>query len=87
MLPAAETPTMASPARLRLPLHAGPGRKRAARYASASMSGTDTRGVRVAVAALMLPAATVAVHQLRYLLVFGHHAGRALHAQGDSYVG
>lgn len=37
-------------------------------------------------ALLLMPLATVAVHQLRYLLVYGSHAGRALADQGDSYV-
>jgi hypothetical protein len=37
-------------------------------------------------AVLLLPVATVAVHQLRYLLAYGPHAGRELIAQGDSYV-
>jgi hypothetical protein len=37
-------------------------------------------------AVLLLPAATVAVHQLRYLLAYGPNAGRQLIAQGDAYV-
>ena len=37
-------------------------------------------------ALLLMPVATVAVHQLRYLLAYGSHAGRALADQGDYYV-
>jgi hypothetical protein len=37
-------------------------------------------------AILLLPVATVAVHQLRYLLAYGPDAGRVLIAQGDAYV-
>jgi len=36
--------------------------------------------------ALLFPAAVLAVHQLRYLLAFGSHAGQQLHARGDDYV-
>jgi hypothetical protein len=35
---------------------------------------------------LLLPAAAFAVHQLRYLLGYGSHAGRALTAQGHGYL-
>lgn len=42
--------------------------------------------LRAAAAALIMPLGTLAVHQLRYLLVFGHHAGRMLTAQGDGYA-
>ncbi len=36
--------------------------------------------------ALALPAGVLAVHQLRYLLAFGSHAGSELSARGDHYV-
>jgi hypothetical protein len=35
---------------------------------------------------LLFPAAVLAVHQLRYLIAFGSHAGSALSARGDRYV-
>lgn len=35
----------------------------------------------------MLPAGVLGVHELRYLLAYGAHAGRALTDHGDSYVG
>jgi hypothetical protein len=35
---------------------------------------------------LVFPAAVLAVHQLRYLLAFGSHAGSELTARGDRYV-
>jgi hypothetical protein len=35
---------------------------------------------------LPLPAGVLAVHQLRYLLAYGSHAGSRLSAQGDDYV-
>jgi hypothetical protein len=34
----------------------------------------------------LLPVATVAVHQLRYLLAYGADAGHELIAQGDAYI-
>ena len=37
--------------------------------------------------AALLPAATLAVHELRYLFAFGHGASRALTERGDVYVG
>lgn len=40
---------------------------------------------RLAPVALM-PVGALAVHQLRYWLAFGHHAGAALQAQGHSYL-
>jgi hypothetical protein len=42
--------------------------------------------VRRLAASLLMPAAAVAVHQLRYWLAFGGHAGAALQAQGHSYL-
>jgi hypothetical protein len=36
---------------------------------------------------LVLPAAVLAVHQLRYLLAYGSNAGSELSAHGDHYVG
>jgi hypothetical protein len=41
---------------------------------------------RGAFAALMMPVATAAVHQLRYVVAYGGHAGRVLSRQGDGYV-
>jgi hypothetical protein len=35
---------------------------------------------------LLMPAGALAVHQLRYWLAFGGHAGTALQAQGHSYL-
>jgi hypothetical protein len=35
---------------------------------------------------LLLPAAAIVVHQLRYLLAYGSHAGAELAAQGHSYL-
>lgn len=35
---------------------------------------------------LLLPAAALVVHQLRYLLAYGSHAGAQLSAQGHSYL-
>jgi hypothetical protein len=35
---------------------------------------------------LVFPAGVLVVHQLRYLLAFGSHAGSELSAQGDRYV-
>ncbi len=37
-------------------------------------------------AVMLMPAAAFAVHQLRYWLAFGGHAGAALQAQGHSYL-
>jgi hypothetical protein len=37
-------------------------------------------------AMLLLPVATLAVHQLRYVFAYGPDAGRLLVAQGDAYV-
>jgi hypothetical protein len=37
-------------------------------------------------AALVLPAAVLAVHQLRYVLAYGSHAAAQLSAHGDHYV-
>ncbi len=34
----------------------------------------------------LLPAATIAVHQLRYVLAFGSHAGVVLERQGHAYL-
>jgi hypothetical protein len=36
--------------------------------------------------AALLPLGTLAVHQLRYLLAYGPHAGRELVSHGDSYI-
>src|SRR5438067_13612814 len=52
------------------------------------MFGPLQRGVvirRLAPLALM-PAAAFAVHQLRYWLAFGGHAGAQLQAQGHAYL-
>lgn len=35
---------------------------------------------------LLIPAAALAVHQIRYLLGYGSHAGEALSAQGHGYL-
>jgi len=35
---------------------------------------------------LLFPAAALAVHQLRYLIGYGSHAGRELSAQGHGYL-
>ncbi|HEY5197467.1 MAG TPA: hypothetical protein VIJ51_10625 [Solirubrobacteraceae bacterium] len=37
--------------------------------------------------AAMFPAGVLAVHELRYVLAYGSHAGRELTAHGDTYVG
>jgi len=34
----------------------------------------------------LLPPATIAVHQLRYVLAFGSHAGGALEPQGHAHL-
>jgi hypothetical protein len=44
------------------------------------------RPLRAWWAALVLPAAVLAVHQLRYLLAYGSHAAAQLSARGDHYV-
>src|SRR5437588_12250559 len=36
--------------------------------------------------ALLVPAAAIAVHQLRFLLAFGGHAGPVLARQGHAYL-
>jgi hypothetical protein len=36
--------------------------------------------------AALLPLGTLAVHQLRYLLAYGPHAGRELVSHGDTYI-
>jgi hypothetical protein len=50
------------------------------------MPGALTTLGRRRLAVLLLPVATVAVHELRYLLAYGPGAGRELIAQGDAYV-
>ena len=58
------------------------------RYLPGRMPVRFQRGVvirRLALAALM-PAGAFAVHQLRYWLAFGSHAGAELAEQGHSYV-
>jgi hypothetical protein len=58
------------------------------RYLAATMPAPIKHGVairRVAPLALM-PAAALAVHQLRYWLAFAGHAGAQLQAQGHSYL-
>ena len=41
---------------------------------------------RAGLAVLLMPVATVLVHQLRYLIAYGPRAGRELAEQGDAYV-
>jgi hypothetical protein len=41
---------------------------------------------RAGLAVLLMPVATVLVHQLRYILTYGARAGRELTEQGDAYV-
>ena len=56
--------------------------KRRRRYAA----GVLRRSPRAWWALLVFPAAVLAVHQLRYLLAYGSHAGSALSSHGDRYV-
>src|SRR5690242_7638236 len=51
------------------------------------MTGVRETWVRHRLAVLLIPVATVAVHQLRYLLAFGSGAGHQLALSGDDYVG
>lgn len=49
-------------------------------------AGASRRPPRGWLGTLVFPAGVLAVHQLRYLLAFGSHAGSELSAQGDRYV-
>jgi hypothetical protein len=52
----------------------------------AQMFGKGRSVIRGAGRAALVPAAAVAVHQLRYLLTFGGHAGAELAREGHAYL-
>src|SRR6201986_5571777 len=71
-----------------LPTLSLPAAEHSALFCAAKMSGPLQRGAlirRLAPLALMPPAA-FAVHQLRYWLAFGGHAGLFLNRQGHLYL-
>jgi hypothetical protein len=57
-------------------------------YLSARMfvRGDRRAGLRVLARAALMPAAALAVHELRFVLAFGGHAGVELQRQGHSYL-
>jgi hypothetical protein len=48
--------------------------------------GDRRAGIRVLARATLMPAAALAVHELRFVLAFGGHAGVELQRQGHSYL-